>query len=216
MTLAIEGVAFVFHRTVETLDWEIEEITFVKLNVEFLAGDTLLHIVVGDKMLQLVHPVVNRNIKVIISYKVGGNQGFPEACDRLRFIVEIKEGGDVDFIQYDSLIVYNANREHTVILIANRVDISSISLLYVIHLNVGSLEGFFPYPLKSRQTVSLDDKVVISIVDDRYAKFGIVGDDDANYIVPCIDPRSYSKILEQVAVLVELREAINDGLIGLS
>ena len=101
-------------------------------------------------MLQLVDPVVYRNVEVIISNKIGSNQGFPEACDRLRFIIQIENGSDVDLIKHYSLIIDHTNLEHSVVLIPNRINISSISLLDVIHLYVGAFEGLFKHSLKSR------------------------------------------------------------------
>ena len=196
MTLAIEGIALIVDCAVETFDREVEKITFFKLLFVFLAGDTLLHKVVGNEMLLLVDSVVQRNIKVIVRDKVCSNQWLPETCDRLRLIIKVKNGGEINWIQFDSLIVYHGNIELAVVLITNGIDISRISLLNVVHLNVGSFEGLFKHPLKSRQAVSLENEVIISIVDDRYAEFWVIGDYDANYIILCIDPRSYSKILE--------------------
>jgi len=70
MTLAIEGVAFVFDGAIETLDREVEEITVLKLNIKFLAGETLLNKVVGYEMLPLVDSVVYRNIEVIVCNEI--------------------------------------------------------------------------------------------------------------------------------------------------
>ena len=61
MSLAIEGITLIINLTIETLNREVKQVALVKLNVEFIACDFLIYKVVGNEVLHLVDPMIDRN-----------------------------------------------------------------------------------------------------------------------------------------------------------
>ena len=120
----------------------------------------------------------------------------------------------MDWIQDFSLVVHNTDEENAIILIGNREILAEKALLDIIHFYIFAFESLTPNLFLGGQAVALHLESHVTLVDDGYAIFWVVSNNGRNDIEFCVDPCAEGEILEEVAILVELRKTLDHGFIA--
>lgn len=102
-------------------------------------------------------------------------------------------------------------KESSIILVSNSNSFSIITLFNKVHLDVGTVITLLEPLLIGLETVSLNLKMLILLVNNSDGTLGIIGDDHIDDIEGGIDGCSKSEILEKVSIFVEILQASDVG-----
>ena len=103
--------------------------------------------------------------------KANRNQRLIESGDRLRFIVNNEDLGNIEIVKYKSLVVNKHDREMAIVLVCDTKDSTFISLLDATHFDVGAFKISREYLFHGNDVESLKDKLLISAASDSDGMF---------------------------------------------
>lgn len=216
LALAIEYKAFVHNRTVKRFNREIEKGAPFNCGLGNSTESFLESERVCKMVLNFIEPVVNCNEYIIAFDETSAYQWLPEASDGLARIVYIQKFVEVNLIQLSASVVNDFEPKLAVVLVSYVIYGSILVLLNLIHLNVSSNKSGLKLAFMGVQVVALDLKVLIFIIYNGDAMFGVVGDDDLNNIIFRFYICSQGQVLKHflVPTILKLLKNLNLCLVG--